>query len=138
MLFSLTTSKLWILVLLSTIASCTVADRRVEEQMTGPISFPFGPTNSIGRDARKEPFTIRSNTGTAEYQLEFPSAGREFDVEIPLAITNTNDQLQKKSEFTDAKAVATDREMIAELPDIEAKNGPITTVLDKSMGVAKI
>jgi len=138
MLFSHTTSKIYLAIVIITSVSCTVADQRVEEQLSGPISFPFGNTEELGRDGKREPFTIRSNTGDADYQVEFPGGGRDFDIEIPLAVTKPNEQTRKKSEMTAAQAIATDREMVSELPDMNVRSGAGSAVLDKAMGLGTV
>ncbi|MEI8027089.1 MAG: tetratricopeptide repeat protein [Pseudomonadota bacterium] len=105
--------------------------------MNGPISFPFAPTSALGDSEKKEPFLIRSNTGSAEYEVQLPGGGRNYEVEIPVALeasgkTNVDKKLSKES-----SPVSSDKELLSELPDIEIRQGSTAAMLDRSMGVGK-
>ncbi len=122
-------------------ASCTStspsSDERILERMNGPISFPFAPTSALGDSEKKEPFLIRSNTGAAEYEVQLPGGGRNYDVEIPVALeasgkTNVEKKLSKES-----SPVSSDKELLSELPDLEIRQGATAAMLDRSMGVGK-
>jgi len=141
--YSLTASNFIILATLWFYQSCshsqspTSSESPLEERLSGPISFPFGPTTSMGTPEKREPFVIRSNTGAAEYQVELPGAGRDYEVEIPVSLEGSKNPKQAQTDAKLGSAVATDKELLSELPDMEVRQGATAALLDKSMGVGK-
>jgi len=120
-------------------ASCssTSSDERISERINGPISFPFAPTSTLGDSEKKEPFIIRSNTGGAEYEVQLPGAGRNYEVEIPVVLEASGKPSADKKLSQQSSPVSSDKELLSELPDIEIRQGSTAAMLDRSMGVGK-
>ncbi len=136
---SRTASKHLLGLLLLAMASCNSpsSDERILDRMNGPISFPFAPTSALGNSEKKEPFLIRSNTGTVEYEVQLPGAGRNYDVEIPVALEGSGKTNVDKKSARESSPVSSDKELLSELPDMEIRQGSTAAMLDRSMGVAK-
>jgi hypothetical protein len=119
-------------------ASCaSTTEERIEEKMSGPISFPFASTSALGDSEKKEPFIIRSNTGSAEYEVQLPGAGRNYEVEIPVSFEASGKKGLEKSLSKESSPVSSDKELLSELPDMEIRQGATSAMLDRSMGVGK-
>lgn len=106
---------------------------------TGSIAYPFiSETRSLGSTKRREPFVIRSATGSQEYTVEIPENSSRYDIQIPLA------------EMTPAGSAAgidlagrvranpanTDKELVSALPDLGKEKSSKTGMLDTAFGVA--
>jgi hypothetical protein len=141
--YSLIVSNLLLLLSLGIVPSCSHSEstppstQSIDERLSGPISFPFGPTTGIGDRERREPFVIRSNTGAAEYQVELPGSGRDYEVEIPVTLEGSKTSKPTDGSSKLGSAVSTDKELLSELPDMELRQGATAALLDKSMGVGK-
>ncbi len=106
---------------------------------TGSIAYPFiGETRSLGSTKRREPFVIRSATGSQEYTVEIPENSSRYDIQIPLAeITPAGSATASDlSGRRAANPANTDKELIAALPDLAKEKSSKTGMLDSAFGVA--
>ena len=121
-------------------SSCSSARTPYEEQvMNGTISYPFvGQNQSIGKNGPADKFVVKSVVGEREYIVEIPDAAKEYDVQIPLAAFDDPNSTGAKL-AGGAKGVhnpqLTDREIVAEMPQLDKKHPSDTALLDKAFGV---
>jgi hypothetical protein len=125
---------------LMTITSCaTTQEASTPTITTGSIAYPFiGETRSLGSTKRREPFVIRSATGSQEYTVEIPENSSRYDIQIPLAeitpagSTTASDLSGRRA----ANPANTDKELVSALPDIAKEKSSKTGMLDSAFGVA--
>lgn len=122
------------------LASCASSPTSYEEQvMNGTITYPFvGQDRPIGTNGPAEKFVVKSVVGDREYVVEIPDAAKDYDVQIPLAAFDDPGSIGHKL-AGGTKGVnnpqLTDREIVAEMPQLEKKHPSDTALLDKAFGV---
>lgn len=127
------TSAFGILVSCSSTETQELSD--VEQRLQGTISYPFAKTNPIGVDAKAENFVIKTSVGGTEYVVEIPHGGQDYDIVVPLA--KMGGEGRERLAYKEADAIATDKEMVSNLPTLENKKSTMTSMLDKAYGVGK-
>ena len=138
----LTTKKILSFVTLGTIYSChsTPGEDSMEELelLSGTITYPFVKTNPLGVNGPEEKFVIKTIVGKKQYVIEIPKAGRDYDIEIPIA------ELDKATGETPGQVEGlssphlTDAELTTNLPQIEKSRPQKTTLLNKAFGTTRV
>ena len=100
--------------------------------LNGQISYPFVQTRPLGVNDQPKKFIIRSIKGGAQYVVEIPDAGEDYDIEIPIAAIHKG---SNEEEFR-SSAVSTDREILASMPSITKESPVQSSFMDKAFGVA--
>jgi tetratricopeptide (TPR) repeat protein len=126
------------------LAACTStppAQNSADPIAQGFIEYPFvDETKTIGRDQGPESFVIRSQVGNREYSVEIPDAARDYDVEIPLAAMESEKSVGGSVGIGSSErinAASTDREMVANLPQLDAMKPTDSALMDGAFGVGK-
>lgn len=132
--FSRLTSNTLMILIWAGLFACSSSsyDANMEEILHGTISYPFIRSNPLGVNGKREKFVIRSISGSTEYVIEIPDAGEEYDIEIPLAALGQEGDLKPKGISSPA---ATDREIMASLPDMASEAPVKSALMDKAFGV---
>ncbi len=132
-----TTTNATILAFTALAVSCShqTTDEFNDEILHGTISYPFPRTNPLGVNGQKEKFVIRAIKGQMEYVVEFPSAGEDYDIEVPVA--ELADGATPEAEKRPPNTSKTDQEMTAALPDAGDKDREQTNLMDSAFGVAR-
>lgn len=113
-------------------------DATMADILNGTISYPFVETQPLGLNGKTENFIIRSNAGGVEYVVEIPDAGKDYDIEIPLAALSPEALAGNSTAVRGVGSPAiTDREIIADLPDATNSAADKVRLLDKAFGVGQ-
>ena len=116
------------------IFSCSTTDAE-EEILHGTIAYPFYGGEAIGNDRSTagERFVIRTRSGATEYVVEIPHAGRDYDVEVPIA--RDTDHMEDK--FRIKNPSVTDRELVSSMPKLGKATQSERALMDKAFGVGE-
>lgn len=138
--FRTTSDGLKILAVLFLLNGCASSQGDRPRVSEGSISYPFvAATRPIGRTAEKQPFVIRSAVGGSEYTVEIPDDASRYDIQIPLAELSPKregDALSGTSrDGKPLNAATTDKELVANLPDLAKVKPGETAMMDSAFGV---
>lgn len=135
MSYFLTASKLTIIAVLS--ASCMTAQNQqsnYETMVQGTISYPFYlETQPLGGNGKEDKFVIRTISGDTEYVIEIPRAATDYDVTVPLAVAQNNEEPEPKVKNPEI----TDKELVSQFPKPDARAQEDRALLDKAFGVSE-
>lgn len=113
------------------------SDDAYDEIVRGTIAYPFynkdAPLGRTPPSTSADRFVIRTISGSTEYVVEIPHAGRDYDVEVPIA-RSSSDSSRK---YRIKNAQMTDRELVSSMPKVSQATEQERMLLDKAFGVGE-